>query len=191
MKRAFSAVVGLVCMMAGVAHAQQGLGAARPPGPPAGPGASRAVTPAPAPAPPAPAAIAPAAAAPAAPDRSCVLLTQAGDQFIDTPLAGFDPAVTSTPLPPVTITGAVMVVCNRATIIPEVTDYRVLTELRLPLSIKAGQKTLFLGVSGGKLQVGMPDGQATPEDTKAVQDRLDEMELAMAKPAATKPSAKK
>jgi hypothetical protein len=77
-----------------------------------------------------------------------------------------------------------MVVCNRATIIPEVTDYRVLTELRLPLSIRSGPKTLFLGAAGGKLQVGLPEGQATPEDTKAVQDRLDEMQSAMAKPTA-------
>jgi hypothetical protein len=73
-----------------------------------------------------------------------------------------------------------MVACIRATIIPEVTDYRVLTELRLPLSIRAGQKTLLLGASAGKLQIGLPDGPTTPEETKALRDRLDEMNATMA-----------
>jgi hypothetical protein len=153
MKRVVFAIAGLACMTAGVAHAQ---GAAAPPA---------------------------TFAAPAAPARSCLLVTQAGGQYAETPLVGFDPALTSIPLPAVPA-GAVMVVCNRATIIPEVTDYRVLTELRLPLSIRSGPKTLFLGAAGGKLQVGLPEGQATPEDTKAVQDRLDEMQSAMAKPTA-------
>jgi len=47
-------------------------------------------------------------------------------------LPGFDPAVTSTPLPAITAAGSVMIACMRPTIVPEVTDYRVLTELRLP-----------------------------------------------------------
>jgi hypothetical protein len=74
-----------------------------------------------------------------------------------------------------------MIMCVRGTIVPEVTDYRVITELRLPLSISTGQRTLLLGASKGKLQVGLPDGGATPEETKALQDRLDEMNAAMAK----------
>lgn len=123
----------------------------------------------------------PAPSAPAAPERSCVLVTQALGQYTEVPLAGFDPAVTSAPLPAVTAQGAVMVACIRATIIPEITDYRVLTELRLPLSIRAGQKTLLLGASAGKLQIGLPDGPASPEETKALRDRLDEMGVAMAK----------
>ena len=125
---------------------------------------------------------APQPAAPAAPVRSCSLVvTQANGAYTETPLAGFDPAVTSAPLPAVTAANAVMVVCDRTTIIPEVTDYRVLTELRLPLSIRAGQRALFLGAAGGKLQVGVPDGQVSPEDTKALENRLAEMQTAMAK----------
>jgi hypothetical protein len=110
-----------------------------------------------------------------------VLVTQTLGQYTEIPLAGFDPAVTSQPLPAVTAPGAVMVACLRTTIVPEVTDYRVLTELRLPLSIRAGQKTLLLGASAGKLQIGLPDGPTTPEETKALRDRLDEMNAAMAK----------
>ena len=162
MTRAPLAIAGLLCLTAAAAHAQVS--------PPA-------------------AAAAPVASAPAA--RSCSVITQANGAYAETPIAGFDPAVTSSPLPAVTIANALMVLCNRTTIIPEVTDYRVLTELRLPLSIRAGQRTLFLGASGGKLQVGLPDGQVTPEETKSLEDRLDEMQTAMAKPAANKPAAKK
>jgi hypothetical protein len=156
MKFVVFAVAGLVSATAAAAHAQG------------------KVAPAPAPA--------PQPAASAAPARSCSLVvTQANGAYTETPLAGFDPAVTSAPLPPVTAANAVMVVCDRTTIIPEVTDYRVLTELRLPLSIRAGQRALFLGAAGGKLQVGLPDGQVTPQDTKALEDRLAEMQTAMAK----------
>jgi len=118
-------------------------------------------------------------AADAAPERACLLVTQTGGQYAEQPLPGFEPALTSLALPAIEAANAVMVVCLRTTIIPEVTDYRVLTELHLPLSIRAGNKTLFLGVSAGKLQAGFPDGQATAEDAKVVQDRLDEMTAAM------------
>lgn len=172
MTRAPLAIVGLLCLTAAAAHAQVPSQRAAPPA------AAPAPTQAPAQAP------APAAAAP--PARSCSVVTQANGAYAETPLAGFDPAVTSAPLPAVTVANPLMVLCNRTTIIPEVTDYRVLTELRLPLSIRAGQRTLFLGASGGKLQVGLPDGQVTPEETKTLEDRLDEMQTAMAKPAAKK-----
>ena len=129
----------------------------------------------------APAASAAPPAAAAEPPRFCALVTKTGDQYAETTVPGFEPALTSLPLPAVVAPGAVMVVCNRTTIIPEVTDYRVLSELRLPLSIRAGRRTVFIGVSGGRLQIGTPDGQTvTPEETKALQDRLDQMQTAMA-----------
>jgi hypothetical protein len=152
MKFVAFAVAGMVCLAAVAAHAQ-GAG------------------------PPAPA----VPAAPATPERPCFLVTQALGQYTETPLTGFDPAVTSQPLPAVTAPNAVMIMCVRTTIVPEVTDYRVITELRLPLSINTGQRALLLGASKGKLQIGLPDGAATPEETKALQDRLDEMNAAMAK----------
>jgi len=163
MTRAPLAIAGLLCLTAATASAQ---GVTTPAAPTA-------------------------AAAPAAPVRSCSVITQANGAYAETPIAGFDPAVTTAPLPAVTVANPLMVLCNRATIIPEVTDYRVLTELRLPLSIKAGQRTLFLGAAAGKLQVGLPDGQVTPEETKTLEDRLGEMQTAMAKPVANKPTAKK
>jgi hypothetical protein len=152
MKRVVLTVASLACMAAGGAQAQVVAG------PPA-PGAP---------------------AAPAASERPCFVVAQALGQYSEIPLTGFDPAVTSQPLPAITTPGAVMIMCVRTTIVPEVTDYRVLTELRLPLSINTGQRSLLLGASAGKLQIGLPDGPASPEETKALQNRLDEMNAAMA-----------
>jgi hypothetical protein len=122
--------------------------------------------------------------APSAAGSSCTLVTKSGDQNLQTPLPGFDPG-RNTPLPPVPPNG-VAVVCNRATIIPEVADYRVLSEMRLPLMINGGSKTILLRLSGGGVELGMPEGQeATPEETKALKARLDQMAAAMrAKPPA-------
>ena len=164
MKRAAIAIAGLVCSTAAVAHAQ-GQTAPSP---------------------------APATAAPAAATPSCSLVTKNGEQYVETPLAGFDPAVTSRPLPPAPPAGSgAMVLCKRATMIPEVTDYRVLAEMHVPLAINAGPKSIYLGAAEGRLQIGMPDGQTvTPAETKALQDRLDQMQSALQAKAPAKPPAK-
>ena len=103
---------------------------------------------------------------------------------LETPLADFNPAATSVPLPvPQATADITMVVCNRATIVPQVTDYRVLTDMHLPLAIKSGGKTLFLGAKQGQIQFGVPDGDATPAEIEALRARRDEMQTAMAKAA--------
>jgi hypothetical protein len=114
---------------------------------------------------------------PAVGGSSCTLVTKSGDQNVETPLPGFDPGK-NTPLPP--SAGGIAVVCTRATIIPEVSDYRVLSEMHLPLMINARSKTILLRLSGGGVELGMPEGQeATPDETKALKDRLDQMAAAM------------
>lgn len=116
--------------------------------------------------------------APAAAGSACALVTKSGDNNVETPLPGFDPG-RNTPLPPVPPSG-VAVVCDRATFIPEVADYRVLTEMHLPLMINAGSKTILLRLSGRGVELGMPEGQeATAEETKALKARLDQMAEAM------------
>jgi hypothetical protein len=148
------AVIGLVCFTGAAAHAQ-----------------------------PAPAqAQGPALSGPAAATAgSCQLVSKAGDQYVESPLVGFEPQTTSKPLPVVQAnSGAQMVLCNRSTIVPELTDYRVLTEMRLPLAIKSGAKTLFLGVKDGQVQFALPDGDATPDEMKALSARQTEMRTAMA-----------
>ena len=70
----------------------------------------------------------PSPAAPAAPAPApCALVVENGAQYAETPLFGFNPAASATPLPvPRAQPKAVLVRCTRLTIIPEVTDYRVL-----------------------------------------------------------------
>ena len=153
------AVAGLVCFVASVAHAQA-----------AGPAAP----------------VAPAQVAPAAPasNLSCAMMSRVGDQYLATPLTAFNPANTSVPLPvPQASANVTMVLCNRTTIVPEITDYRVLLEMHLPLAIKAGDKSLFLGINKGQLQMGVPEGQSSPEEIQSLRARVDEMQLAMAKAA--------
>ena len=151
------AVVGLVWFVASVAHAQTPAAAGAP---------------------------APAALAPAAPASSCALMSKVGDQYMASPLLAFNPAMTSMPLPiPQANANVAMVMCNRATIVPEITDYRVLLEMHLPLAIKAGDKTLFLGINKGQLQMGVPEGQSSPDDIQGLRARIDEMQLAMNKAA--------
>jgi hypothetical protein len=120
----------------------------------------------------------PPAAAPA--PAPCALVVESGAQYAETPLFGFDPAVSSTPLPvPPAQPKPVLVRCTRSTIIPEVSDYRVLAEMHLPLAIAAGGRTLFLGSAEGRFQVGVQDGAVTPEEKTALQDRMDQMQTAM------------
>jgi hypothetical protein len=174
------AVIGLVCCAGAAAHAQPAAKAATAP---TGPNVSAAragvAGPAQGPALPGP------SAAPA--PEGCQLVSKAGEQYVESPLVGFEPGITSKPLPVVQAnSGAAMVLCNRSTIVPELTDYRVLTEMRLPLAIKSGAKTLFLVVKDGQLQFALPDGDATPDEMKALSARQTEMRTAMAGKTAAK-----
>ncbi len=174
MKR-FVVIVGLIGLAASAAHAQTSAPGAvgqRAQGATTGPAAAAKAGP------PAPTVPAPASASP------CALTTKIGEQYVDTPLANFNPAA-SGPLP-APAANAVLVVCTRATIVPELSDYRVLTEMHLPLAIKDGKRTLFLGAANGKLQIGIQDGEVAPAEVEALRTRIDEMEDAMTKTPAAK-----
>ena len=94
-----------------------------------------------------------------------------------TPLPGFDPAKTSAPLPQPQA-DPMMVLCDRPTIVPQVTDYRVLIEMQLPLVIRVGPKLLVVGAKDGQFQFSMQRGAATPAETAALDARRDEMQKA-------------
>lgn len=116
----------------------------------------------------------------------CTVSSKIGEQYLESPLAGFDPTAPG-PLPVLPAnSGAVMVVCSRDSIVPQVTDFRVLTEMHLPLAIKSGAKTLFIGLKEGRLQFAVPDGDATPAEMGALSARRDEMQAAMAAKVARK-----
>ena len=169
------AVIGLVCFLGAAAHAQPASKAAPAPigpgisaaragvGPVQGPGLSSA-----------------------SPATSCQLVSKAGDQYADSPLVDFDPGNASKPLPAIQAnSGAAMVLCERSTIVPELSDARVLTEMHLPFAIKSGTKTVFVVLQKGQVSFALPDGDATPEEMTALRARETEMRTAMAaKPAA-------
>ena len=128
----------------------------------------------------------PGSSTPANAIAPCVITTKIGDQYFESPLAGFDPT-NPAPLPALGAnSGAVMVACARSTLVPEISDYRVLTEMRLPFAIKAGAKTLFIGVKGGQVQFALPDGDATPEEMTAIRARRDQMQAALQAKTASK-----
>lgn len=112
------------------------------------------------------------ALAPPPPADGCVLVSKAGAQ---TPLPGFDPAKASTPLPQPSA-DPMMVLCDRATIVPQVTDYRVLLEMQLPLVLRVGPKLLVVGAKDGQFQFSMERGVATPAETTALDARRQEMQ---------------
>jgi hypothetical protein len=164
-------VVGLAWLAASAAQAQT-----------TGP----APAPAPAPSRPVQGPALPGAGPPAEAIAPCVVSTKVGDQYLDSPLVGFDPAAPG-PLPVLQAnSGAVMVACARSSLIPRVSDYRVLTEMHLPFAIKTGDKTLLIGVKGGQVQFAFPNGDATPEEMTTLRAVRDQMQSAMTAKTAAK-----
>jgi hypothetical protein len=111
---------------------------------------------------------------------ACKLMVKRADQFTLIDLPDFDPSILSIPLlPPNTAENASAVICQRTTIVPLPHDYRVLTEMHLPLALRTDRTTLWLMIESGQLKVQFKDGQATPDEMRALQERLDEMQSAL------------
>ena len=112
-------------------------------------------------------------------DASCALLSKSGDRFARVPLPGFDP---SSPAPLSVETpegGTALILCRRGTIFPEPTDYRVPSELHLPLAITDERRVLYLEIVDGRLQASLRRGRASPDEDAEVMARVDEMQAAM------------
>lgn len=102
------------------------------------------------------------------------------DTFAFVELPNFDPSVLSVPLvSPNPAHNASAVICHRSTIVPLPDDYRVLVEMHLPLALQAGHSTLWLMLVSGQLEVQFKEGQATPDEMRALQARLDQMQTAI------------
>jgi len=110
---------------------------------------------------------------------NCFMVIRDRGQSLQIPLTGFDPSVTSTPLPDANPdAGASMVLCNRATVMPELTDYRVPFEMGQALAIRAGRTIVVLSIDKDHLTITTPDNE--PADEKArIQARVDEMQAIM------------
>jgi len=118
----------------------------------------------------------------ASPDEQsgCSLQVKRGDGYALLALSGFDPSDSSRPLGPLPPeTNAVAVLCRRATIVPELADYRVLDRMHLPLALTDGKRVLWLVIVNGQLAVYFPEGKATPEELPVLQQRVDQMQTAL------------
>ncbi len=120
-------------------------------------------------------------------DATCALLSRTGERYARVPLPGFDPASSPAPLSIPTPEGATaLVLCRRASVLPEMTDYRVPAELHLPLAITDERRVLYLEIVGGRLQATFRRGQASPDEEAEVKARVGEMQAAMDRGAASK-----
>jgi hypothetical protein len=115
---------------------------------------------------------------------ACRLLVKDGDSFAWQELPGLDPANRSLPLsPPSADAHAQAVVCTRDSVVPEPTDYRVLLDMKLPLSLHvSGREPLWLELRNGQLIVRAPN--LSPEEAQATQDRVNEMQRYFLRPRA-------
>ena len=123
---------------------------------------------------------APALAAAQQLDAQCALLSKTDGRFARTPLPGFDPAGAAAPLTvPKPPGGEALVLCRRATVIPELTDYRVPLEAGVPLALTDERRVLYLYIVDGKLQASFRRGQPSDDEAALVKQRIEQMQAAM------------
>ncbi len=112
-------------------------------------------------------------------DAECALLSKTGSQYARIPLPGFDPGSPA----PLSIAkpdgGSALILCRRATVLPELSDYRVPAELHLPLALTDERRVLYLEIVDGRLKASLRRGQASPEQEAELKARVDEMQTAM------------
>ncbi len=109
-------------------------------------------------------------------------MTKIGDQYLTTPLTGFNPAMTAIPLPPPPANananpGHVQPRDHRAG------DHRlrVPLEMHLPLALRRATRACSWVSARASCSWVVPDGQSTPDEMQALRARVDEMGLAMTK----------
>lgn len=109
------------------------------------------------------------------------------DGYVFVRMRSFDPSNKAVPLYPADPAEKIeAVMCERKTLVPEPTDYRVISEMRLPLAIRSGTVTVWLGAENGRLSVQIPAGAVSAADQQAIKARVDELQTAM---QALKPAA--
>ena len=112
-------------------------------------------------------------------DAECALLSKTGDRYARVPLPGFDPASPA----PLSVAkpegGSALILCRRATVLPELSDYRVPAELHLPLALTDERRVLYLEIVDGRLQASLRRGQASPEQEAELKARVDQMQAAL------------
>jgi hypothetical protein len=103
-----------------------------------------------------------------------------GEQFQSTPMPGFDPALPAPLVLPKVEGQPAMVICTAETFLPEPKDYRILSELKMPVGYTDGRTVVYLAIDNGQLEVLFPAEGAPPAlDQAKFQALLDRMQAAM------------
>ena len=117
----------------------------------------------------------------------CALMVKGIDGYVFVRMRNFDPSNKAVPLYPANPADSIdAVICERKSLVPEPTDYRVISEMRMPLAIRSGGVTVWLGAENGRLSVQVPAGAVNAADQQAIKARVDELQKAM---EALKPAA--
>jgi hypothetical protein len=110
----------------------------------------------------------------------CSLMVKGIDGYVFVPMRNFDPSNKAVALHPIDPADHVdAVICERTSLVPEPTDYRVISEMQLPLAIKAGGATVWLGASEGRLTTQVATGQVSDADQQAIKARVAELQASM------------
>jgi hypothetical protein len=120
----------------------------------------------------------PPLAPPGAPYENCGLLVEPVGSSVR-PLDDFDPSDPLTPLsPPASTPDARIsaVLCVRDSILPAAFDYRILSDMRLPLFIQDGARTVAIEAKDSSLSMGLAAGPLlSPSEVATMRARLDAM----------------
>lgn len=129
---------------------------------------------------------------PRAPYENCGLLIEPVGSAVR-PLDDFDPSDPLTPLsPPASTPDARVsaVLCVRDSILPAAFDYRILSDMRLPLFIQDGSRTVAIEASDSSLSMGLASGPLlSPSEVTTMRARLDAMNIPFRAALAARPPA--
>jgi hypothetical protein len=110
----------------------------------------------------------------AAPEETCGILQVNGDRSAYVPVPGYSILRSIPPLArPAGQSQVDAVVCIRASVFLGPVDYRVVTDLGVPLFIRTADRIAVLELSDNQLRVRFTRGQPTPAEAEALRTALD------------------
>jgi hypothetical protein len=109
----------------------------------------------------------------AQPVEACSVMVKAGDTMKVEPVSGYTITNATTPLRlPDSYPDAVAIVCERSTLTIGDNDYRVLTDLEVPLFVKSSGRTVVFEMVSGQFLLQVADGELTQEEIAGLQVAL-------------------
>lgn len=113
----------------------------------------------------------------AAAEESCAVLVQTGDGVQVQAAPGWTVQGVSPPVLPAGIDNIVAAMCDRDSIVPDVSDFRVVTDLLLPFNIRSGGRIIVLEISNGQLRARFLRGALTEAERAALQAAMNDAQI--------------